>query len=556
MADMIANPFARAGQLKSISILLLCPIMAALSQRACAASQPNFLIFLADDMGYSDPGCYGGEIATPNLDALAASGVRYTQFYNTARCWPTRAALLTGYYAQQVGFDALPDVKTSDRRKRPSWARLLPEYLRPLGYRNYHSGKWHLDSSPLKCGFDRSYALLDYDHNFSPKHHTLDDQPLPPAKLSDGYYSATYIADRAIEFLKEHSDKHPDQPFFTYVAFTVPHFPLQAPPENIAHYADKYQVGWDTIRHDRWQRVEQILHLPGELSALEPKIGPPYRSARAHQEFGDTEVWHETPWDQLSTEQRAWQARKMSIHAAMVERMDREIGRVLAQLHNMHADDNTLVLFFSDNGASSELMIRGDGHDPKAPAGSAASYLCLGPGWSNAANTPFRRNKTWVHEGGIATPLIARWPAKIPPGGELRHGVGHVIDIAPTLLKLAGGKWPKVFEKTKLPAPPGRDLSPTFAQDRDVERDCLWWLHDGNRAIRQGDWKLVAARDEQWQLYNLANDRAENIDLAETHPDKAEQLDMLWQSKTNEFQQLARKNANERPKPKKRARPN
>lgn len=544
-----------SNHLKTFFVLLPCIFVAALGQRAFAASKPNFVIFLADDMGYSDPGCYGGEIATPNLDALAAHGIRYTQFYNTARCWPTRAALLTGYYAQQVGFDGLPDVKSSDSRKRPAWARLLPEYLRPLGYRSYHSGKWHLDSSPLKCGFDRSYALLDYDHNFSPKKHTLDDRPLPEVQLGEGYYSATAIADRAIEFLKQHSAEHSDQPFFTYVAFTVPHFPLQAPPADIAHYADRYKVGWDTIRHDRWERIEHTLHLPGDLSALEPSIGSPYRSTRAHQELGSAEVWHETPWNELSEEQRRFQAGKMAIHAAMVERMDHEIGRVLAQLHDMRADENTLVLFFSDNGASAELTIRGEGHDPAAPAGSAATFLCLGPGWSNAANTPFRRHKIWVHEGGIATPLIARWPAKIPSGGGLRHAIGHVIDLAPTILQLAGGTWPSDFEKSPLPPNPGRDLSPTFVQDRDIARDCLWWLHEGNRAIRKGDWKLVAARGEPWQLYNLATDRAENVDLAQKKPEKANELNKLWNSKLADFQELARKNSRDEPPQAKRAKP-
>ena len=515
--------------------------------------QPNFVIFLADDMGFSDPGCYGGEIATPNLDSLAAHGIRYTQFYNTARCWPTRAALLTGYYAQQVGFDALPDVKTSDARKRPPWAHLLSEYLRPLGYRNYHSGKWHLDSSPLKCGFDRSYALLDYDHNFSPKQHTLDDQPLPPVKIGDGYYSAVAIADHAIDFMKEHQQKHADEPFFTYVAFTVPHFPLQAPPEDIAHYKGRYDAGWDKIRHDRWERIQQMLHLPGELSALEPATGTPYQSEPARKKLGPVEVWMETPWNDISAEQQAFQARKMEVHAAMVSCMDRQIGRVLDQLHAMNADDNTLVLFFSDNGASAEIAMRGDGHDFSAPQGSAATFLSLGPGWSNAANTPFRRHKIWTHEGGIATPLIARWPAGISGAGELRHTVGHVIDLAPTILKLAGGTWPKESEGIKLPPHPGHDLSPTFKEDVTVDRDCLWWLHEKNRAIRRGDWKLVAAKDEQWQLYNLADDRAENIDLAAKKPEKAKELSNLWQKKLTEFQQLARKDALDVPKPKKRS---
>src|SRR6478752_6550151 len=276
--------------------LVVVLLVAIISPAAFAkAPRPNVLLILADDLGFSDVGCYGGEIATPTLDALASNGLRYTQFYNTARCWPTRAALLTGYYAQEVGFDSIPGERNREARTRPSWAHLLPEYLRPLGYRSYHSGKWHLDSTPVKCGFDRSYALLDYDYNFSPKHHTLDDQALPPVQLGDGYYSAVAIADRAIEFMKEHQQKHADRPFFTYVAFTVPHFPLQAPPNDIAHYAGRYDVGWDRIRHDRWQRIEKMLHLPGELSAIEPTIGTPYRSEPALKKLGPVEVWKETP---------------------------------------------------------------------------------------------------------------------------------------------------------------------------------------------------------------------------------------------------------------------
>jgi arylsulfatase A-like enzyme len=527
------------------NVLLLVLLAAQALYAAPTPQRPNFIIFLADDMGFSDPGCYGGEISTPNLDSLAAHGIRYTQFYNTARCWPTRAALLTGYYAQQVGFDALPDVKTSDARKRPSWAHLLSEYLRPLGYHNYHSGKWHLDSSPLKCGFDRSYALLDYDHNFSPKHHTLNDLPLPPVKNGDGYYSAVAIADHAIDFMKEHQQKHADEPFFTYVAFTVPHFPLQAPPEEIAHYKDRYNVGWDRIRHDRWERIQRMLHLPGALSAIEPMIGTPYRSEPARKKLGPIEVWTETAWKDVSPEKQAFQARKMEVHAAMVSCMDRQIGRVLDQLHAMNADENTLVLFFSDNGASAEIAMRGDGHDFAASQGSAATFLSLGPAWSNAANTPFRRHKIWTHEGGIATPLIARWPAGIPGAGELRHAVGHVIDLAPTILKLAGGTWPNESEGKNLPPHPGHDLSPTFKEDVAINRDCLWWLHDKNRAIRQGDWKLVAAHDEQWQLYDLAKDRAENNDLSAKYPEKAKELLDLWQQKLAEFQQLAHTDAPE-----------
>ncbi len=433
----------------------------------------------------------------------------------------------------------MPGVPDRKMRKRPKWARLLPEYLRPLGYRSYHSGKWHLDSTPVRCGFDHSYALYDYDHNFSPQRHTLDDKPLPPVKPGEGYYSTVAITQHAIDFLKEHHEKHADQPFFEYVAYVVPHFPLQALPEDIAKCRDRYQVGWDAVRQARWKRIEQELKLPGSLSAIEPAIGPPYYNARAHEELGDTEVWHETPWSELNEAQRRFEAGKMAIHAAMVERLDHEIGRIIAQLRAMNAYEDTLVLFFSDNGASAEIMIRGDGHDPTAAPGSAGTFLCLGPSWSNAANTPFRRHKTWVHEGGIATPLIAHWPAGIPDHGALRHAVGHVIDIAPTVLQLAGGTWPKQFEGQEVPQNPGKDLSPTFQKDVTVDRDYLWWLHDGNRAIRRGDWKLVAAKDEPWELYDLAHDRAENKNLADDDPNKVDELSVLWESALGEFQKLA-----------------
>jgi arylsulfatase len=503
------------------------------------AAPPSVLIILADDLGFSDVGCYGGEMETPTLDALAAGGVRYTQFYNTARCWPTRAALLTGYYAQQVGFDTVPGIPRPDRRSRPPWARLLPEYLRPLGYRSYHAGKWHLDSTPVMCGFDRSFALLDYDFNFSPRRHELDGKLLPPVAIGDGYYSTTAITDRAIEFLKEHQAKHADRPFFEYVAYVVPHFPLQAPAEDIARCRNRYEVGWDAIRDARWKRIQQILKLPTELSAIEPKIGPPGNNERAHQELGDIEAWREGRWSDLNAQQQQFQAAKMAVHAAMVERMDREIGRLVDQLRRMNAYEDTLVLFLSDNGASAEIMIRGDGHDPTAPLGSAATFLCLGPGWSKVSNTPFRRHKSWVHEGGIATPLVAHWPRGIEAKGELRQAVGHVIDLAPTILKLAGGTWPREFEGQPLPPHPGRDLSPTFAADVAIERDGLWWLHSGNRAIHRGDWKLVSAKNGPWELYDLARDRAENNDLAASNPAQVKDLSARWESMLTGFQQLA-----------------
>ncbi|MGD9857395.1 MAG: arylsulfatase, partial [Planctomycetaceae bacterium] len=500
-----------------------------------AAEHPHVLVILADDLGYSDLGCYGGEIQTPHLDKLAADGLRFTQFYNTARCWPTRAALLTGYYAQQVRRDDLPGVKRGDR---PGWARLLPAMLKPRGYRSYHSGKWHLDGLPLANGFDRSYDLQDQSRFFSPRKHAEDDRDLPPVEPGSGYYATTAIADHAIRCLTEHAAEYADRPFFHYLAFTSPHFPLQALPEDIARYQDVYGVGWEEIRRRRWDRILELGLVAGTLSAVEREIGPPYHFPEALQTLGSGEVNRPLPWSNLTPQQQDFQVVKMAIHAAMVDRMDREIGRVLDQLQTMGAFENTLILFLSDNGASAEIMVRGDGHDPQAAPGSAATHLCLGPGWSTTSNTPFRRHKTWVHEGGIATPLIAHWPQGIAARGELRRTPGHVIDVVPTILELAGATQFTDDFSPRAPSPPGVSLTAAFAADERVPHSPLWWSHEGNRALRSGDWKLVAAKGDPWELFNLAEDRTETNNVAEQHPQRVEELSSRWTAMENEFRNL------------------
>ena len=512
---------------------------------ANAADRPNFLVIVADDMGFADAGCYGGEIATPNLDSLAAGGLRFTQFYNTSRCWPTRAALLTGYYPQQIRRDGMPGV---DRREfggsgvRPPWARLVAERLRAAGYRSYHSGKWHVDGEPLDNGFDRSYRVGNRAGFFHLIGQDRDGRKLPDVAPASGAYLTRVTADHAVAGLKEHANEHSNRPFFLYLAFHAPHFPLHAEPEDIARYRDRYIAGWDRLRAERHARQRELGIGTTDLSPLDEDFGPPYAFPDSIEQLGPGEVNRPIPWDRLTERQRRFQATKMAIHAAMIDRMDREIGRVLDQLRAMDAYENTLVFFFSDNGASAEIMVRGDGHDPNASPGSAGTYLCLGPGFSSAANTPFRLHKTWVHEGGISTPLIVHWPQGIRARSELRSTVGHVIDIAPTLLDLAGIEPPDDRE-----GPPfaGKSLVGVFDGDAEPLHEALWFYHEGNRALRRGDWKILHtvrnrddrwvsvagtedARTGDWALYNLANDRGEQRDLAQRRPDLVRDLSALW----------------------------
>jgi arylsulfatase len=380
------------------------------------------------------------------------------------------------------------------------------------------------------------------DHNqfFAPRRHSEDDRPLPPVEPGSGFYLTTAIADHALKCLRRHAAEHAGQPFFQYVAFTAPHFPLHALQTDIDHYRARYQAGWNAVAAQRGQQLRALHIVAHDPPAMEREVGPPYEFPDLVEKLGPGEVLRPLPWSELSAAQHAFQAEKMAIHAAMVHRMDREIGRLIEQLAAMGQLDNTLVMFASDNGASAELMIRGDGHNPQAAPGSAATFLCLGPGWSSASNTPFRRHKTWVHEGGIATPLVVHWPAGIPARGELRRDVTHVIDVVPTVLDVAGGRRPAVWNDLPVPAAPGHSLVPAFALDGSAGHDELWWLHDGHRAIRSGDWKLVSdGRDQDWELYDLALDRGETHDLAGANPDQVRQLESAWTLRLEEYQDLA-----------------
>lgn len=498
-----------------------------------AGRPPNMLVVVADDLGFSDLGCYGGEIQTPRLDALASHGLRYTQFYNTGRCWPTRSALLTGYYAQQVRMDP-------PAGRLPAWARLLPHDLAPLGYRCYQSGKWHVSGAPQAVadgGFDHAYVLGDQNRYFSPKSLTEDDLRLPPVRAEEGYYATTAIADHAVRCLAEHARAFPDRPFFSYVAFTAPHFPLHALPTDIERCHDRYDEGWDVVRARRWKRLRDMGLVQCELSPREEAFMPRYFKPTVLDLLGPGETPHPLAWTELTTAQQRFQAMKMSLHAAMVERLDRELGRVLDQILAMGQWDDTIVCFLSDNGADATLMIRADGHDREAVPGTAASYLCLGPGWASACNAPFRRHKIWVHEGGISTPLIVHWPRGIAARGELRRTPGHVIDLAPTLRELAGDRSFAEHREDQAPLLPGRSLSATFLRDVSVEREPLFFHHEGNRALRDGNWKLVSAREDGdvWELYDLSVDRGEQTNLAAQDPDRVARMAATWQRMEDTF---------------------
>lgn len=529
-----------------VALLAMCSSVSALENPPFATPTPestresrpsNVIVILADDLGYSDLGCYGSEIPTPVLDSLARGGIRFSQFHNTGRCWPTRAALLTGYYPHQINRDKLPGNRRGGMiGRRPAWARLLPEMLKAADFRSYHSGKWHIDGTPLEAGFDHSWWLRDHGRYFSPQRVWQDGVDLPPVPRNSGFYSTTAIADHAIECLREHQQQFSTQPFFSFVAFTAPHFPLHALPEDIERFRGNYDRGWDLVRRDRWSRLAAMDLVRGEVAAIERYMGPPYLFRKQIEQFGPGEIPRAAVWESLSPEQQRFQATKMEIHAAMVWRMDHEIGRILQQVRDMKQWENTLVVFLSDNGASAELMIRDDGHDPNAPPGSWATHLCLGPGWSSASNTPFRKHKTWVHEGGTATPMIVSWPAKVQSPGAISHSVGHVVDLVPSVLHLVGLPQP-----SSPVARPGQilQLKPN-GNDAGDRTAPIFWYHEGHAALRVADYKIVRTRGGPWELYDMATDPCETRNLAALQPGMVQTLVQQWQSLVDQFERDGR----------------
>lgn len=500
----------------SVIASLLGLVLPALAQPAAAPPQkrPNIVLIMADDMGYSDIGCFGGEVQTPNLDRLAAGGVRVTQFYNTSRCCPTRAALLTGLYSHQAGVgDMVGDFGTPGYRGflNDSCATIA-EVLRPAGYHTLMAGKWHVGGKPghwpRDRGFERYWGLVDGGGNYwtvDPTRTLVDEETVIP---HDGrsWYLTDEFADHAVKYVDEYGRK--PEPFFLYLAFTAPHWPLHAPRDAIARYRGKYKIGWDALRRQRHQRMI-------DLGIVDAKWGLSPRGDKI------------PAWDELSEEKKDFFDLKMSVYAAQIDKMDQGIGRVLAKLRELGIEKDTLVMFLSDNGGCHEEIQRGQAG---AEIGTRESFTSYGVNWANASNTPFRMYKHWVHEGGISTPLIAYWPGVIRGGWIDTRTVGHVIDLSATCYDAAGADYPKERNGKAITPLEGKSLLPAFKTGQRDGHDAIYWEHENSKAVRQGPWKLVSKPGGKWELYNLAADRTELKDLSEAEPVRVEEMKALWQA--------------------------
>lgn len=503
--------------------------------------KPNIVLILADDLGFSDLGCYGSEILTPNLDRLAADGVQFTQFYNTARCCPSRTALLTGLYPHQAGVgDMSFDLELSGYRGRLNDNCVtIAQILHEAGYFTAMTGKWHLGQehgvTPWNRGFDRSLShqygavyFKNYPNEspFKPDRNTqifLDSHPLTldDPTLPQQWYSTDLWTDYGLKFIDE--ARSTQKPFFLYLAYCAPHFPLQALPEDITRYRGKYMVGWDKLRKQRYARQLDMGIIPSKW-----KLSP-----RGEGLKSPTWKANGSPipaWDSLSEDVKDRQDLRMAIYAAMIDRLDQNVGRIVKHLEKNDQLNNTLILFLSDNGACISGDVFGFNVDnvPSELWGTAKSYISHGTGWSNASNTPFRKLKCFTHEGGIATPLIAHWPKGIAHPGTITGEVGHVIDIMATCIDVAGAEYPKHHLSQAITPLEGKSLIPVFQKGKREGHVALFWEHTGNRAIRAGRWKLVSEYTQPWELYDMEADRAELNNLADKMPEKVRELETMY----------------------------
>lgn len=548
-------------QLGALLLLLLATKYSAAQINAPKNGKPNIIIILADDMGYSDLGCYGGEIKTPNLDWLASQGTKLNSFYNASRCCPTRASLLTGLYPHSAGIGNMTTDQGEPgyRGSLKSNAVTIAQVLKTAGYQTGMVGKWHVSetkpfptkeqqlqwldhkitnkdfadtlSYPTHKGFDKYYGniwgVVDYFDPFSLVNGTKPIQNVP----KDFYYSNA-IGDSTVAYINQFSANK--NPFFMYVAFTAPHWPLQALQKDIKKYEDTYKKGWKYIRAQRYQKMVK-------LGLINPK-----NVSLAGFMYPDKN-WETNP-------DSSWDAKAMAVHAAMIDCLDQNVGKLIAQLKKTGELDNTLIMFLSDNGASPEKPeVFGPGYDrsgttrngekvafpvdKKVLPGPQNTHTGIGPEWANVSNTPFRYWKSKEHEGGIATPFIAFWPKIIKAKGNVNSVPAHVIDLMATCIEVAGAKYPTTFAGNAITPTPGKSLIPVLTGKINGEfHDELFWEHNGAAALRQGDWKIVRVdAKEKWELYNLASDRSETINLATKFPERVSQMQTKWNALANGY---------------------
>ena len=538
--------------------------------------RPNIILIMSDDMGYSDIGCYGSEIETPVLDGLAENGVRFSQFYNTARCCPTRASLLTGLYPAQtgLGFMTGDEELPGYRGEIGNHCVTIAEVLKPAGYRTYMTGKWHvarnlkdIDSLkynwPMQRGFDKFYGtIIGAGSLWDPWTLTRGNEfitPLndPEYQPEEKWYYTDAISDNALMYIDEHQQESADQPFFMYVSYTAAHWPLHAPEDEIALHKGKYDEGYAAVREKRYQKLTE-LGLIDENWPISEQVAN---------------------WDTMQN--KTWHARNMEAYAAMISRMDKGIGKIVEKLRAAGKLENTLILFLQDNGGCAETLnwvstddeneelsdlrvyepMRADElqtqmfpkqnregfsvaiMSEKVMAGSDKTYHAYGPNWANVSNTPFRMYKHWVHEGGVSTPLIAHWPEKIKDKNAIRRQPGHLIDIMKTIVDISGAEYPDQYNENEIHPLTGKSLLGVFTDDKEIDRDAIYFEHEGNRGLRQGKWKLVSKAyqqagkfrktDEipvdQWALFNMEEDRTELNDLSGDYPGRVKEMAEKWQ---------------------------
>lgn len=490
----------------AFAVLVMCLVASVSLAQEAKAPRPNILLIMCDDMGFSDIGCYGGEVDTPNIDRLARNGLRFRNFYNNAKCEHTRASLLTGRWWHHVGASATVEYS----------APTFGERMRDAGYRTLMVGKWHAGQTPFERGFDRYFGLTDGCCNFWNPGHARSGEPEPAKKRvrrwanddekflpftpkSKDFYTTDAFTDYALQYLNEYEAE--ENPFLLYVAYTAPHYPLHASEEDVAEYRGQYaKIGWDRLREKRFTKQKELGVLPPNavLSPRDPGL---------------------PAWNDIPEADRDWWDLRMATYAAMIDRMDRNIGRILTTLEESDELDNTIICFLSDNGASEDSSDRSTVKG--AMPWEVTSYLTQGRVWANASNTPYRQYKTTDYEGGTRTPMIMHWPGHTSPG-TWTDAVGHLIDFMPTMLDVSGQAIP-----TQLP---GRSLAQVVAHPENVQSRTLYWQFGKSKAIRKNDWKLIEHASSGWQLYDLSKDPTELNDLAKKRPELAEELKNDWQT--------------------------